>query len=404
MTATTDSLYYDMFDREIYRDPYPVYRRLRDEAPLYENEQHGFFVVSRFEDVEQVLLDRMRFSSSMGSAYSFMPFVISGQVEIPSGLFIAQDAPEHTVHRGLVSRVFTPKAVSALEPQIRDFCARVLDDALGSGEIDYAREVSQIIPMRVIGMLLGIPEGDQSALRAYFHEAMNDHAYEEQGRDPFERLENSEDLFGPYIDWRASNPSDDLMTQLLEAEFEDATGTHRRLTRDEVFLYVNMIAAAGSDTTSRLMEWTAKLLAEHPDQRREIARDRSLIPNAIEEVLRFEPPAYSFGRYLLEDVELHGSVLPAGSVVIVIPGSANHDERHFVDPDRFDVHRDPSRILTFGIGAHLCIGASLARMEGRIVLEELLARVPDWDVDLSRAEMTTAVDTRGWESLPFIPG
>ena len=219
----------------------------------------------------------------------------------------------------------------------------------------------------------------------------------------FDRLENSEDLFGPYIDWRASNPSDDLMTQLLQAEFEDATGVRRRLTRDEVFIYVNMIAAAGSDTTSRLMEWTVKLLAEHPGQRQELSGDRSLIPNAIEEVLRFEPPSYSFGRYLLEDVEVHGRVLPAGSVVIVIPGSANHDERHFDDPDRFDIHREPTRILTFGIGAHLCIGASLARMEGRIVLEELLDRIPEWDVDLSRAEMTSAVDTRGWESLPFIP-
>jgi cytochrome P450 len=401
MTTTADALYYDMFDRDIYWDPYPVYRRLRDEAPLYENERHGFYVVSRFDDVERVLLDRQRFSSSMGSAYSFMPFVIGGQVEIPPGLFIAQDAPEHTVHRGLVSRVFTPKAVSALEPQIRDFCARVLDDALGSGEIDYATQVSQIIPMRVIGMLLGIPEGDQSSLRAYFHEAMNDHAYEESGHDPFERLENSEDLFGPYIDWRAENPSDDLMTQLLLAEFDDASGVRRRLTREEVFIYVNMIAAAGSDTTSRLMEWTVKLLAEHPDQRRELAGDPGLVPHALEEVLRFEPPAYSFGRYLLEDVELHGQTVPAGSVVIVIPGSANHDERHFEDPDRFDIHREPSRILTFGIGAHLCIGASLARMEGRIVLEELLRRQQDWDVDLGRAEMTSAVDTRGWESLPF---
>jgi cytochrome P450 len=402
MTTTADALYYDMFDRDIYWDPYPVYRRLRDEAPLYENDRHGFFVVSRFDDVERVLLDRQRFSSSMGSAYSFMPFVISGQVQIPPGLFIAQDAPDHTVHRGLVSRVFTPKAVSALEPQIRAFCERVLDDALGSGEIDYAKQVSQIIPMRVIGMLLGIPEGDQSALRAYFHEAMNDHAYEESGHDPFERLENSEDLFGPYIDWRAANPSDDLMTQLLLAEFDDASGVRRKLTREEVFIYVNMIAAAGSDTTSRLMEWTVKLLAEHPDQRRELAGDPGLIPHAIEEVLRFEPPAYSFGRYLLEDVELHGQTVPAGSVVIVIPGSANHDERHFEDPDRFDIHREPSRILTFGIGAHLCIGASLARMEGRIVIEELLRRQQDWDVDLGRAQMTSAVDTRGWESLPFI--
>jgi cytochrome P450 len=399
VTGTTSDVYFDMFDRDIYEDPYPRFQRLRDEAPLYYNAERDFFAVSRFADTERVLVDRDTFSSTKGSAFSFMPYVINGQVELPNCLFIAEDPPLHTIHRGLVWRVFTPKAVHQLEEQIRDFCARVLDERAGEHDFDYARDVAHRIPMRVIGMLLGVPEADQPALQAHIHQQMNDSHFDDT-RAPLDGLSHSEGLFGDYLDWREANPSDDLMSLLLHAELDDGTGT-RRLTRAEVLLYVSMIAGAGSDTTSRLMEWTAKVLAEHPDQRREIVADRSLIPNAIEEVLRIESPSYAFGRFVTTDVELHGQTVPAGSVLAVMPGSANHDERAFTDAESFDIHRDLSRILSFGFGPHLCIGANLARVEGRILLEELLDRYTDWDVDLDAAQMTLSVDTRGWESLPI---
>jgi cytochrome P450 len=190
------------------------------------------------------------------------------------------------------------------------------------------------------------------------------------------------------------------MTQLLNIEFEDESGTTRRLRREEILTFLNLIASAGTDTTSRLLGWTGKLLADNPDQRRALGDQPGLIPNAIEEILRIEPPPYHFGRYVTADVEFHGQTVPAGSIMVVLPGAANHDDRRFEDPDRFDIHRQMSRILSFGFGAHLCLGANLARLEGRIVLEEVLKRFADWTVDLQHAVLTEGIDTRGWESLP----
>jgi cytochrome P450 len=388
-----------MYNRDIYANPYPVYRRLREEAPLYYNEQYDFYAVSRFEDAERVMVDRDTFVSSKGMVYNIMPYVISGDVEIPKGLFICEDAPLHTVHRGLVSRVFTPKRVGAIEPEIRTFCARVVDNLSGANQFDWAKDIAAELPMRVIGMLVGIPEADQAAMRDHFHQQLNAETIDPT-TPPFEAMAQAEGLFGDYLDWRKDNPSDDLMTQLVTLEFDDDTGTSRQLRREEILTYLNLIASAGTDTTSRLIGWTGKVLGEQPDQRRELARDPSLIPNAIEEVLRYEPPPYHFGRYVTRDVELYGRTVPAGSIMIVLPGSANHDDRRFADPDSFDTHRNISRILSFGFGAHLCLGANLARLEGRIILEEVLKRFEDWTVDLEHAELTYGIDTRGWDSLP----
>jgi cytochrome P450 len=187
---------------------------------------------------------------------------------------------------------------------------------------------------------------------------------------------------------------------LLTIEFEDDTGTRRTLRREEILTFLNLIAGAGTDTTSRLIGWTGKILAEHPDQRRRLVDNPALIPNAIEEILRLEPPPYHFGRYVTTDVEFHGQTVPAGSIMVVLPGSANHDERRFPDAERFDIDRQIGRILSFGFGAHLCLGANLARLEGRIVLEEVLKRIPEWSVHLDQGELTSGIDTRGWESLP----
>jgi cytochrome P450 len=397
--AEAEPLAWDPLNEKYKADPHAIWKRLRDEQPLYFNEQYDFYAVSRFDDAERVMVDRDVFISSKGMVYNIMPFVISGDVEIPKGLFICEDAPLHVAHRGLVSRVFTPKRVSVIEPQIRAFCARVLDGLVGSGGFDWARDLAAQIPMRVIGMLVGIPESDQASIRDHFQEQLND---DTANRDtpPFEDMAQSEDLFGAYLDWRSEHPSDDLMTQLLTLEFEDDSGVSRQLRREEILTYINLIASAGTDTTGRLIGWTGKLLGEHPDQRRELVEDPSLIPNAIEEILRFEPPPYHFGRYVTTDTEFHGQTVPAGSIMIVLPGSANHDEHRFNDPDTFDIHREITRILSFGFGPHLCLGANLARLEGRIVLEEALKRFPDWTVDLDHAELTAGIDTRGWDALP----
>ncbi len=387
-------MYYDPYDVDIHSDPYRAFRRLREEAPLYYNEVYDFFALSRFDDVERGLVDHATFSSARGVILE----MIRASIMFPQGVFICEDPPVHSVHRGVLSRVFTPKKMNALEPQVRAFCAQVLDPLVGSETFDFVADLGAQMPMRVIGMLLGIPEDDQQAVRA--------HADRRIRREPGQPIDYSENdladatFFGDYIDWRASHPSDDLMTDLLRVEFADDTGTVRRLTREEILTFVNVLASAGNETTNRLIGWTAKVLGDHPDQRRELVEDRSLIPNAIEEVLRFEPPAIQICRYVTRDVEFYGETVSEGSVMMFLAGSANRDHRVFApDGDVFDIHRTIGHHITFGYGIHFCLGAALARLEGRIALDEVLNRFPDWEVDLAHAELDSSA-IRGWKTLP----
>jgi len=389
-------VYYDPYDVDIEADPYPVYRRLREEAPLYYNETHDFYAVSRYEDVEKGLVDHKTFISGRGGILE----LIKAGIEMPPGILIFEDPPTHTVHRRLLSRVFTPRKMNALEGQIRQYCAEALDPIVGSERFDFVADLGRQMPMRVIGMLLGIPVDDQAKVRDKVDsdlrtEPGKPQKYTEAG------LANGE-IFADYIDWRSEHPSDDLMSELLMAEFEDETGTVRRLSRNEILTYTNVVAGAGNETTARLIGWAGKVLAEHPDQRRALVEDPALIPNAVEELLRFEPPAHHIARYVTADVELHGRTVPAGSVMMFLTGSANRDDRRFPDGDRFDVGREVGSHLAFGYGIHFCLGAALARLEGRVALEEVLKRFHEWDVDYDNIKMATTTTVRGWETLPTI--
>ncbi|HEX2283481.1 MAG TPA: cytochrome P450, partial [Mycobacterium sp.] len=213
----------------------------------------------------------------------------------------------------------------------------------------------------------------------------------------------SGEVFADFIDHRAKHPADDLMTELIMAEFEDETGTVRRMRREELLMYLTVIATAGSETTTRLIGWSGKILAEHPDQRRELAENRSLIPQAIEEIVRFEPPALQACRYVTRDVEYYGQIVPEGSAMMALLAAANRDDRRFPpDGDIFDIHREPRQHLSFGVGAHFCLGNALARLEGRIALDEILDRFPEWEVDLTNAELSPTSTVRGWESMPAL--
>ena len=396
MTHPTD-LYYDPYDLEIDADPYPVYRRLREEAPLYYNERHDFFAVSRADDVEGVLSDHETYISGQGAILDF----IRADLEMPPGMLIFEDPPIHTIHRKLVARLFTPRRVAELEPQIRAFAAASLDPIVGSGRFDFIADLGAQLPMRTIGMLLGIPEADQVAIRQQSDKGVRS--------DPGKPIKPEEGfgsgaMFAEYIDWRAEHPSDDLMTDLLNREFEDESGTLRRLTREEVLTYTSLIAAAGSETTGHLIAWTGKVLADHPDQRRELVEDPSLIAGAIDEVVRFESPAQQFCRIVSKDVRLHGRTVPKGSVIMALMASANRDDRRVSDGDHFDIHRSAVRHFSFGHGLHFCLGAALARMEGRVALEEILRRFPEWTIDTANARMASSSTLRGWDALPaFIP-
>ena len=395
MTMTSEAVSFDLYDRDLYASPYEMYRRLRDEVPLYHNPDLSYYAVSRFDDVALVLGDRDAFSSAKGCVYQIA--VSAG--EMPDGLFISEDAPRHTIHRSLVSRLFTPRAVSHIEPQIRELFDGAARALVGVERFDFVKDFANMLPIQVIGMLLGLPEADHAALRDAFHRSQNEMTADKE-HDPLSGILEAAGWFSEYLDHRAENPTDDLMTQLLNTEFEDETGTKRLLRRDELLTFLLLIAGAGSDTTVNAISWIGSLLSDHPDQRRMLLDDPALVPNAVEEVLRYEAIPYHVARTTTTAVELHGQTIPAGSIVIVLPGSANRDERHHSDPDRFDITRKPGQMFTFSFGPHFCLGASLARLEARLALEAVLRHFPEWNVDYSGAKLTGGIDTRGWDHLP----
>ncbi|MCX2929383.1 cytochrome P450 [Mycobacterium sp. CVI_P3] len=399
MTVTgAERVYYDPYDFALNADPYAVFRRLRDEAPLYYNDRHDFFALSRHDDVSAALVDHRTFSS----ARTAIAELIKANIEVPPGVLIFEDPPLHDVHRKLLSRMFTPRKVQALEPRIREFCAESLDPLVGTGRFDFVKDLGAQMPMKTISMLLGIPEADREAVRDHSNAQMRTR----DGRPldaSFDGLSQGADMFSEYIEWRAKNPSDDIMTDLLNAEFEDETGTVRRLTRAELLNYVNVVAGAGNETTVRLIGWAGKILADHPGQRRELAENPELIPQAIEELLRFETPAPNVARYVTRDVEIHGHTVPEGSVMLLLLASATRDSRqHPPDGDVFDIHREQHPHIVFGGGAHYCLGSALARLEGRIALQEILNRFPEWQVDTGNSRFSSTSTGRGWDSLPTI--
>jgi len=387
-------VYYDPYDVGLNADPYPMFRRLREEAPLYYNAQHDFYALSRFADVDKGLVDHGTFSSARGIILE----LIKANLDIPPGLLIMEDPPIHDVHRKLLARMFTPRKIAELEPKIRKFCAQSLDPLIGTGRMDFVADLGAQMPMKVISMLVGIPENDQEFVRDQTNRQLRTEAGKPMNAD--HGLATGE-IFAAYIDWRATHPSDDIMTELLNVEFVDETGNTRRLTRGELLIYLNVVAGAGNETTTRLIGWAGKVLAEHPDQRRELVDNPALIPQAVEELLRFEPPAPHAARYVTRDVSFHGQTVPEGAVMMMLIGAACRDDRQFgSDSEEFNIHRPARQHMAFSVGTHFCLGSALARLEGRIALEEILKRFPEWEVDLANARLSPTSTVRGWESMP----
>lgn len=394
MTAT--DVYWDPFSHEIWENPYPIYQRMRAEAPCYYNDKHDFYAFARWQDCDRSLPDAEHFSNARGNIYEF----IKSGLEMPPGTVIFEDPPTHDINRGLVVRMFTPRRVAVLEPQIRQYIAKQLDPVADADEFDIIDVLSDKVPMRVIGMLVGIPEDEQQVIR----DRTLAHLRTEDGGqiDPEKSMVNG-DIFSDYVDWRMQNPSNDIMTDLLNVEFEDAHGVTRRLTKDEILTYCAVIAGAGNETTGQLIGWIGKLLGEHPEVYQEIVHDPSLVPGAVEEILRLEPVGQAVARYVKKDVEFHGQTVPEGSTALFILGSAGRDESIFQNGDEFDIRRDVTQQRSFGVGLHYCLGASLARLEGRLVLDELIKRFPNgWDVDWDRAKLASTSTVRGWETLPLV--
>lgn len=401
MTATeqTGELVWDPFDVEIDRSPYEIWRRMRDEAPVYRNERFDFWALSRFDDVEMAHRDPITFSSAHGTVLELMgPEPMRG-----TNLMIFEDPPEHTRLRALVSKAFTPRRVRELEDRIRELCAAFLDPHVGSGGFDYLADFGARLPAMVIASLLGVPLEDQERARhlidTTFHiepgvGMMNDVAVAAM-------LELSEYLDGQ-LDARRAEPRDDMLTDLVQVETVGDEGESRPLTRAESLGFAMLLISAGTETVARLLGWAAVVLAEHPDQRAELVADPSLIPQAIEELLRYEAPSPVQGRWTTAPVELHGVRIPAESKVLLLTGSAGRDERKYPDPDRFDIHRPLDHHVSFGFGIHFCLGAALARLEGRVALEETFRRFPEWTVDHERAVRLHTSTVRGYSRVPIL--
>jgi cytochrome P450 len=398
ITMTIDptvDVYYDPFSLEIDDDPYPVWKRMREEAPLYYNDRYNFYALSRYEDVEPALPNWQTYRSGRGTTAD----ILFAGIEVPPGILLFEDPPLHDLHRRLLSGVFTPRRMLAVEDLVRGFCARALDPLLDSEDFDFVADLGAIMPMRTIGFLLGIPEEGQQKIRDRNDQLISVGGSKDEVVDPNTAFAESLAQFAEYIEWRSTHPSDDLMTELLNAEIDDPDGTRRKLDRNEVLAYTAMVAGAGNETTARLIGSMGQLLGEHPDQRHELVADPSLIPSAVEETLRFEPPSPVQARYVARDVEVRGQTITEGSFMLLLNASANRDPAKFVEPDSFDIHRKGGH-LSFGQGIHFCLGAALARLEARVALEEVLKRWSDWDVDYANARRAHTSSVRGWGNLP----
>jgi cytochrome P450 len=408
MTATSPSdLYYDPFDFDVDARAQEVWKRLRDEAPVYWNEKYDFYAISRYDDVLRGILDTTTFISSHGTTAEMM-----GPEPLALKMMIFMDPPEHTWHRKVVNRAFTPATVRRLEDRVTTLCNKLLDQVDGRREFDFLGDYGAIVPPSMILALVGFPEGYEAEWRHSVDKMLSvDGAPAERQPDQHppsllsgENLSSS--LFNMLPDLiaeRRATPKDDLMSVLVHTDL-DEDGRTRKLTDEEIASFVLLLSAAGTETVARLLGWAATLLDRHADQRDELAADPELIPNAVEECLRFEAPSPVNRRWVTADIDFHGQTIRRGARVLFLNGSGNRDERHFADPDRFDVRRRIDRHLSFGYGAHFCVGAALARMEGHIALKEFLRRHPRWEVDYEQAEMIHTSTVRGYSKVPVRVG
>jgi len=396
--ADTQPLAWDPLNETYKADPHAIWKRLRDEAPLYYNEQHDFYAVSRFADVDAFSRDPKTFCSSHGTVMEML-----GPEPTEMEIMIFMDPPEHTRYRRLVSKAFTPRRMALLEEEIRSLCAGLLDGLNGRSTFDYVQDFGAKVPAYVIAALLGVDPDDRDMVRGLIDETF--HLDPEKGMYndvSFAAMEKLHDYMRAVLTDRQKNPRDDMFTDLLNGEVVDEDGQPRRLTMEQALNFANLIGSAGTETVARLLGWAALTLNNNPDQRAELVGDFSLIPNAVEELLRYEAPSPVQSRWCTSDVEVYGQTIPANSKVVMITGSAGRDERAFPDADRFDIHRKMDHHLSFGYGIHFCLGAALARTEGRIALEETFKRFPEWTVDMDGAVPLYTSTVRGYSKLPIV--
>lgn len=384
---------YDPYSYDIHEDPYPVYAELRARAPLYYSERHGFWALSRHADVLAAFHDTEHFSNRNG--VSLDPVARQREAQATMS-FLAMDPPRHTRMRALVSRGFTPRRVADLEPRIREITRDHLSRIQDSGHCDFIADFAGRIPMDVISEMLGVPTSDRDRLRAW----ADDVVHREEGVDgiPDVAVQGSANIlayFTEYIAERRRRPADDLTGALLEARVDGD-----RLTDFEILAFLFLMIIAGNETTTKLLGNALYWLWRNPDQRDLVRSDPHLIPRWIEETLRYDGSSQALSRTVNGEIELYGERLRDDAFVVLLVGSGNRDESVFPDPDRFDVRRDTSAMLSFGHGRHFCLGASLARLEARIVLEEIHHWLDSYEIRSEGIRRVHSVNVRGFAALP----
>jgi cytochrome P450 len=384
----TGALYWDPMDQAIDIAPYDIWRRLRDEAPVYRNDRHDFWALSRYDDVAAALKDTRTYSSSHGTVLEIM-----SEQPYATGMMLFADPPDHTRLRAMVSRVFTVRRMSSLEHRIAALCDQLLAPWTPGVQFDFVQDFAAQLPSMVIAELLGVPATEREWVREQidisFHiepdvGIINDISFGA-------RLE-IDDYLVELLAKRRQVPGDDLLSGLVQTD----------LSVREAADFAQLLVTAGTETVGRLLGWAAVLLDQHPDQRAALAAGPSLIPNAVEELLRYEGPSPVQARWTTQAVDVHGVRIPSDSKVLLLTSSAGRDERKYQDADRFDIHRQIEHHVAFGYGVHFCLGAALARLESRIALAKALARHPSWQVDHGSSVRVHTSTVRGWSSIPVL--
>jgi cytochrome P450 len=395
VVTQTTPVVLDPYDYNFHEDPYPIYRRLRDETPLYHNEELNFWALSRHSDVLQGFRNSTALSNSLGVALD--PISRTPDAHLVMS-FIAMDDPGHLRLRTLVSKGFTPRRIRELEPRVTELAVQHLDAALQSDSFDYVAEFAGKLPMDVISELMGVPESDRARIRALADGVL--HREEGVTDVPRAAIRASVELmtyYGDMVKERRKKPTDDLTSALLEADIDGD-----RLADEEIMAFLMLMVVAGNETTTKLLANAAYWGYKNPDQLAPVYEDHSRIPLWVEETLRYDTSSQILARQVAEDITMHDTTIPAGTTMLLLPGSANRDDRVFEDADEYRIGREiGSKLVSFGSGAHFCLGAHLARMEARVALTELFTRIRGFEVDEDAAVRVHSSNVRGFAHLPI---
>jgi cytochrome P450 len=398
--VSTATVEFDPFSDEYFNDPSEVYRRLRDEAPVYYNARYGFYALSRFADVVAAHRDWQGFSSTHGVDLSMLTRVDPAIIKSFRSI-IMMDPPEHEVMRALVSRVFTPRAIASLEPMIRTVISGYLAELDGRDEFDAVADFSAPFPVEIISRMLGVPEDDRQQIRHWLDLSLH---REPGDLDPTPEGQRAMIETGAYFSAltaeKRKHPVDDMLSRLTQVTVDRGDGVDTGLDDNEIAGFATLLGGAGAETVTKLVGNAVVVFGRHPDQWQAVLDDSEKLPRAVEEILRYLPPSQYQGRFSHEDRTFEGGTIPAGYPVLLITGAATRDPRAFDHPDEFDIERPANVAIGFGHGVHSCLGAALARMESRIAIDELGARWPRYEVDEAGLRRVHMSNVAGYKNVP----